>query len=147
MLLPSKPDTYLISTAMAGSKSPSVKSSTDTSDADVLRAYGLGIVNGIGDGLFAPGSTLTREQATVMLGRVWELAEEGAVGDGSGLESADLSLFSDGGAIAGYARPYVGFFVGSQVINGMGDGTFAPKGTMTREQAVKVAFAAVQALD
>lgn len=33
------------------------------------------------------------------------------------------------------------------VVNGMGDGTFAPKGTMTREQAVKVAFAAVQALD
>lgn len=120
---------------------------TDTSDADVLLAYGLGIVNGVGDGLFAPDRTLTREQAVVMLGRVWELAEDGAVGDGSGLASADLSLFSDSEAIAGYAQPYVGFFVGRQVISGMGNGTFAPKSTMTREQAIKTAFAAVQTLD
>lgn len=119
---------------------------TDTDDPDVLRAYGLGVVSGVGEGRFAPDSTLTREQATVMLGRVWELAEEGAVGDGSGLPSADLSSFTDSGSIAGYARDYVGFFVGSGVINGMGDGRFSPKGTMTREQAVKIAFTAVQEL-
>lgn len=119
---------------------------TDTSDADVLRAYGLGIVGGVGEGRFAPNSTLTREQAVVMLGRVWELADTGAVGDGSDLQGTDLSSFTDGGSIAGYAQPYVGFFVGNGVINGMGDGRFAPKGTMTREQAIKTAFTAVQEL-
>lgn len=119
---------------------------TDTNDPDVLRAYGLGVVSGVGEGRFAPNSTLTREQATVMLGRVWELADTGEVGDGSDLQAADLSGFTDSSSIAGYARDYVGFFVGSGVINGMGDGRFAPKGTMTREQAVKIAFSAVQEL-
>lgn len=119
---------------------------TDTDDGDVLRAYGLGIVGGVGERRFAPDSTLTREQAVVMLGRVWELADTGEVGDGSGLQGADLSAFTDGGAIAGYARAYVGFFVGNGVINGMGDGRFSPKGTMTREQAIKTAFTAVQEL-
>ena len=32
MLLPSRPETYLISTAIAGSRSPSVKSSMETTD-------------------------------------------------------------------------------------------------------------------
>lgn len=119
---------------------------SDTDDADVLRAYGLGIVGGVGEGRFAPDSTLTREQAVVMLGRVWELADTGEVGDGSDLQAADLSGFTDSSSIAGYAQPYVGFFVDHQVINGMGDGRFAPKGTMTREQAIKTAFTAVQEL-
>lgn len=119
---------------------------SDTSDADVLRAYGLGIVSGTGEGLFAPASTLTREQAVAMLGRVWELADTGQVSDGSGLAPSDTQQFSDAGNISPYARPYVGFFTAKKVIDGIGGGLFSPKGTMTREQAIKVAFAAAQLL-
>ena len=110
---------------------------TDCADADVLNAFRLGIVNGMGDGTFAPDATLTREQAAAMLGRTYELATQGIVFDGAFLPQSK-DEFSDHGDIFDYAKPYIYFFVGNGVINGMGDGTFAPKGTLTREQALKI---------
>ena len=111
---------------------------TDTQDPDVLRAYGMGVVNGMGDGTFAPNAPLTREQAVTMLGRVCELAWSGAVGTGSWLPQG-TAFFTDAWNISDYARYYVHFFVGQEIVNGMGDGTFAPKNNMTREQALKIA--------
>jgi len=73
-----------------------------------------------------------------MLGRVCELAWSGAVGTGNWLPQGQL-LFTDSWNIFDYARNYVGFFVGQGIVDGMGDGTFAPKNSMTREQALKIA--------
>lgn len=114
--------------------------------ADVLVAYQLGIVNGMGDGSFGINGTLTREQAVTMLGRVVELAEDGKVSDGSGLKKGDteVAAFTDDGKIGGWAKHYVAYFVSHGVVNGMTDGSFAPAANMTREQAMKVA---VEALD
>ena len=47
--------------------------------------------------------------------------------------------FLDDSAIFDYARNYVYFFTGQSIVDGMGDGTFAPKSSMTREQALKIA--------
>jgi len=96
------------------------------------------VVNGMGDGTFAPNAPLTREQAVTMLGRVYELAYTDAIGDGSGLIQA-TARFADHWNIFDYAKNYVYFFSGQSIIDGMGDGTFAPKASMTREQAIKVA--------
>ena len=111
---------------------------SDTQDPDVLRAYGLGIVNGMGDGTFAPDALLTREQAVTMLGRVYELADTNAVHSGVLLPQSVLQ-FSDHSRISDYARNYVYFFVGQSIVDGMGNGTFEPQSSMTREQALKVA--------
>ena len=111
---------------------------SDTDNEDVLKAYSLGIVNGMGDGSFAPEESLTRQQASAMLGRVYELAAQGALFGGAFLPQSEDS-FSDQGQIADYAGSYIGFFVGRGIIHGMGDGSFAPNGTMTREQALKIA--------
>jgi len=111
---------------------------SDTSDPDVLRAYSLGVVNGMGDGTFAPDSNLTREQAVTMLGRVYELSSTGTVGTGASLPQSS-NRFSDHNSILAYAKNYVYFFVGQSIVDGMGDGTFAPKSSMTREQALKIA--------
>lgn len=118
---------------------------TDTDDPDVLRAYGLGIVNGMGDGLYAPDSTLTREQAVTMLGRVYELVELGRVGTGGELPQ-NGAPFSDDSAISAWSKNYVYFFVGAGVINGVGNGLFDPVGNMTREAALKVAVETVSRL-
>lgn len=132
----------LSGTAAPGAVSPF----TDTLDSDVARAAALGVVNGIGGGKYGPDATLTREQAVTMLGRVCELVKLGTVADGSRLAAGNESVvqsFTDGSAIAAYARSYVAYFAGNGVVNGMGDGRFAPQGTMTREQAIKVALATV----
>lgn len=118
---------------------------TDTEDPDVLKAFSLGLVNGMGDGTFAPDATLTREQASTMLGRCYELASQGVLFDGAFLPQSETE-FSDNAAISDYARRYIGFFLGRGIVNGMGDGTFAPQGTMTREQALKIAAMCVENL-
>ena len=119
---------------------------SDTADVDVLRAYSLGIVGGVGGGRFAPEENLTREQAVTMLGRVYELAETGAVGTGAALDHGAAQAFADDGMISAYARDYIYFFVGCGVIDGVGGNCFEPAGAMTREQALKVALLAADSL-
>ena len=123
---------------------------TDVSAAqeDILIAYQLGVVNGMTATTFAPDGTLTREQAVTMLGRVVELVETGAIakGDAGGLalkKGSKQVTFTDAGAMGGWAKNYVEYFVSHGVIDGMGNGTFAPKNNMTREQAMKVAVVAL----
>ena len=79
-----------------------------------------------------------------MLGRVVELAQFGEVGNGSQLKLGDRELtFPDQAAIGTWAAAYVNYFVSHKVVDGTGDGTFAPTLPMTREQAMKVAVAAL----
>lgn len=118
---------------------------SDCSDLDVLKAYQLGIVNGMGDGTFAPDATLTREQASAMLGRTYEKATQGIIMEGAFLPQSP-DQFSDHSEIFDYAKSYIYFFVGQSIIDGMGDGTFAPKGTMTREQALKISIVCLENL-
>lgn len=128
--------------ALEGTVIPAYPSATpfsDTADADVLRAYGMGIVNGMGDGTFAPASTLTREQAVTMLGRVYELHLTKAISGGVSLPQAGAH-FLDHSLIQSYAVNYVYFFAGQGIVEGMGDGSFSPRSSMTREQALKVSI-------
>ena len=114
------------------------------SQTDVLTAAQLGIVKGTGGDKFDPNGSLTREQAVTMLGRVVELAQFGEVGNGSQLKLGDRELtFPDQAAIGTWAAAYVNYFVSHKVVDGTGDGTFAPTLPMTREQAMKVAVAAL----
>jgi len=118
---------------------------TDTKDPDVLAAYALGFVNGVGEGRFAPDKTLTRQQAAAMMGRVYERIATGAVADGSGLPQSD-QFFDDAELISAYAAPYIYFFVLQGVIDGVGNDLFAPHVPMTREQALKIAAVAAEKL-
>lgn len=133
---------------LTGTPAPQVPSPfSDTSDPAVASAYALGVVNGVGGDRYAPKATLTREQAVTMLGRVCELVSTGSVSDG-GILAAGMSnvpdSFTDGSEIAAYARNYVAYFAGTGVVNGMGGNRFAPQGTMTREQAIKVALETIK---
>ena len=111
---------------------------TDTTDPDVLKAYGLGVVKGVGNNRYAPNDFLTREQAMTMLGRVYELVTSGSTGDGSNLPQDDLSSFSDYSSVSDFARNYVCFFVSAGWVNGVGNNILAPKKNMTRESALKL---------
>lgn len=130
---------------------------TDTSDQSVIKAYKLGIVTGMGKGIFAPNNVLTREQAAVMLTRAykaaywegWTLAEDETYSAHS-LDIEGVAMFSDDALIGSWAKPSVYFMVKSGIINGIGGNLFAPGykagerqgyGTATREQAFKIAVA------
>ena len=115
---------------------------SDTSNPNVLRAYSLGIVNGISDTEFGPDLFLTREQAAAMLGRVYSAAFAQEISF-----SENGEKFSDDSLISPWAKNAVYFMAEYGIIKGVDGGNFAPRyiteedelsgyGSATREQAV-----------
>ncbi len=95
----------------------------------VEKAAGVGIVNGVGGGKFAPENPLTREQAAAMLVRLASALDRplGA--------SAPETEFSDLSAVSSWALEAVGQVQASGILNGAG-GAFQPKGNYTKEQSI-----------
>ncbi len=98
----------------------------------IATANRLGLVTGEDDSTFNPTGIITREDMAVIMHRAMNLAS---------LEDGTYTLdFTDADEIAPYAVDAVNQLAGKKIINGMGDGTFAPKGTVTRAQAAKVVY-------
>ncbi len=100
----------------------------DTDNEIVLRLSELGVINGVGDGLFAPKEYLTREQAATILCRVYELLDSNIV--------SDTDIFADEEQISDWAKESVYKMKKSGIMNGTGDNKFSPKETYTTEQSV-----------
>lgn len=89
-----------------------------------------GYVNGFEDGTFHPDEVVTREQLCTILTRFLKAK-------GFSVSGSDAA-FSDYAAIHNYARESVAFCTALGLIQGMGDGTFAPAEKTTRAQAATV---------
>lgn len=133
---------------------------SDTKDQFVIKAYKLGIVSGIGNGLFAPNDALTREQASVMLTRAYKAVywegwtfEENEAYSHHSLDTDGVAKFSDDNLISSWARESVYFMANNNIIDGIGNNMFGPShragekesfGRATREQAFKIAVAMIE---
>ena len=119
-----------------GKKATAAPSSTftDTSNVEILKAYQLGIVNGIGNNKFAPQVLINREQMAAMLYRAVT-----AIKPDADMSTEGALTFSDEKEIESYFIDNVKFMTKNGFINGVGNNRFAPKDTSTREQAVIVA--------
>ena len=96
---------------------------------DAVRyAYETGLMDGVGDNLFAPNSETTRAQLVTIL---YRLAGEPEPGGGSG--------FSDVAAGTWYTDA-VAWAAENGIVNGTTDTTFAPGEDITREQLVTVLY-------
>ena len=104
---------------------------SDTTDFNVQKMAGLGVVNGVGGGKFDPGGTLTREQAATILARLADVL-------GHPLPQADLS-FSDSASIASWAADGVGQVQAAGIMAGDGS-AFIPQSPYTREQCILTAL-------
>ena len=106
---------------------------TDVMEGDwfydaVVYAYETGLMDGVGDNLFAPNSQTTRAQLVTILHR---LAGEPEPGGDSG--------FSDVAAGTWYTDA-VAWAAENGIVNGTTDTTFAPGEDITREQLVTVLY-------
>jgi|GEM_PF-662245 len=118
---------------------------TDTKDAEVLKAYNVGITAGTGATTFDPNTVLNREQAAAMLTRVlkaayipgWTLATDGNFT----LNFTQPAKFADDASISGWAKPSVYFMAANGIIAGVGSNTFAPKNTTSAQEAAGYANA------
>lgn len=119
---------------------------TDTANTEILKAYSLGITNGITETEFAPNDNLTREQAAAMLSRAYIKAYD--LKELPKIE--DKKVFGDDEMISEWAKDSVYFMASKGVIAGIDDSSFAPKyinesekasgyGCATREQSLLIA--------
>lgn len=111
---------------------------TDVNDSDwfaaaVKWAADNKIVDGMGDGTFAPNADITREQMVTILYRYAQFRGENTVA-----AKADLTDYSDAAQISDWAKDAFGWAVENKVIQGMGDNTLAPKANATRAQVAQV---------
>lgn len=100
----------------------------DTTDINVEKMAGLGVVDGVGNNMFSPDSALTREQAATMISRLAD-----AIGTPL---SGQAATFSDNADVASWAIVAVGQMQSTGIMGGMGNNTFAPKSDYTREQSI-----------
>ena len=141
---------------LSGKTAPTAPSGTfsDTADENVLKAYAISAVNGMGGGVFEPDAPLTREQAAVMLTNVYKAVfwegwnrENDSVYTSHTLDIKGTTSFSDDEKISDWAKDSVYFMYKNNIISGMGNNVFAPRnttdveavsgyGNATREQAL-----------
>ncbi len=126
---------YVMNLLKACSYETEVKSDIsfkDTKNEKVLQAARLGIVNGIGEGKFAPNRPVTREAAATMLYRAAKL-----LGISPNTESI---AFSDMDEVSPWARDAVNCISSMKngetaIMQGVGNNTFSPKGMYSNEQS------------
>lgn len=112
------------------------KSFADTSNPQVLKAYNLGIVDGVGENMFDPYRPITRVQmAKIIYNTLKKLLPD------IGQETGDIPAFADEDEIGQWAMDYVYFCGGASLINGyQEDGLrlFKPDEQASRQSAVIV---------
>ncbi|MGI5934594.1 MAG: S-layer homology domain-containing protein [Lawsonibacter sp.] len=136
----------LAQTLYAMSGKPAVKAESAFADvaasawyADAVNwAAKKGYVSGVGEGMFAPDASITREQMALILYRY------AGSPDASGMA---LKEFADGDSVSAYAVDAVRWAVHEGLISGMENNTLAPQGTATRAQVAQILMNFHQKLD
>lgn len=105
---------------------------------EIVKAFNAGIIDGYGDGTFKPNQDIKREEITAL---VYNLVK--------GI-NAKVTLptlygnYSDTDEISPWAKPYVEFCYGNQIMSGTGTinnlDTMSPQGKATREQAIALLY-------
>ena len=129
--------TKMVVMAFAGSDTSAASDFIDVSPDDwyyqyVSTAKKLGIINGYDGNVFKPNDKITRQDMAVIIKNA-KFKDANA----SALKFTDIAEISD------YALSAVSVLSGKGVINGMGDGSFAPKSFATRAQAAQMIFNAM----
>ena len=115
---------------------------SDFSDVDISEWYGPyvawaaknGIVNGVGDGRFAPDDPITREQMAVIIMRYVDFA---------GIRFSSMNpavTFTDTDLIDDWAKDAVGKAQRAGLITGKEGGRFDPLGTAARSEVCTVIY-------
>ena len=94
------------------------------------------IINGVSEQKFVPEAFITRQDMAVIVFRAAQCMK---------LELSGTAAFSDENEISDYAKNAVSHLAGTGIVNGVGNGLFAPKDAVTRAQAAKIIYELVMA--
>ena len=101
--------------------------------AGIAWASEKGVVNGMGDGRYAPDTPVTREQLVTMLYRFQKDYRKKAAPT-----TGDLNVFPDRAAISDWARDAVSWAVGAGLLRGRDTGYLDPAGTASRAEVATI---------
>ena len=93
----------------------------------VTTLYNWSILDGVGQNLFSPDTTLTREMAVTILARAYDLSSDGTAADS----------FTDAADIHSWAKQAVAALFEKGYTDGVGDGQFGPGNALTWGEAAK----------
>lgn len=122
--------------ALSGKKAelPEENPFRDTENTEIRKAYTLGIVNGRGDGIFAPDDLLTRQEVAVIFVRTLEAIDKMKINTES--YSNKLDNFEDKKDVAAWAYNELALLVDLDIIHGISSTKLDPGGNTTREQGI-----------
>lgn len=94
--------------------------------SDLKKCVAQSVIGGYEDGTFRPDEYITREEASTMFARAYNI------------NATALLSFTDSADISPWAQNAVTALVGANVISGYEDGSFMPKNPITRAEVVKI---------
>jgi len=106
----------------------------------VAVALEKGIVNGVSENQFGAGMTITREDMSTILYRTIRMINKTLKYSEKGYE------FDDWAEVSEYAKEAVGMLYGNGIVNGTGNGNFAPRANATRAEATVIIFRCMEEL-
>lgn len=106
----------------------------------IAKAFEMMIINGVSDTEFAPTQSISRQDAAVMFYRGAKAARENALSD------IAISNFTDAEEIADYAKDPINTLYRLEIVNGYEDGSFKPNAPITRAEAAKMIYTALEKL-
>ena len=109
---------------------------SDTDDIDVLNAYRLGIVSGIGDGKFGPDEPVRRQDFFVMSVSFLNAIGYPYMDD----ETCDLSVFKDADELSGYAESSARLLVGIGAVSGNTNKELCPKDYIVCQESLAIFY-------
>jgi hypothetical protein len=112
---------------------------SDTADYDVIAAYALDIVQGVGDGRYNPYGQIDRQSAARLLGNA-------ARALGMNTQNMPAHTFADSSDISSWARDDIHFVRAAEIMTGTGEGNFSPRGMYQRQQAFMTVYNLMLAL-
>jgi hypothetical protein len=104
--------------------------------ADVAKAVAAGNFTG-NNGKFRPDDPISRQEAAAVFARAFDLKSS---------EKSVLAKFKNSGKISSWSKDSVNTMIASGYMNGIPGSLFAPEGTITRAEAVKVVDSLVKDL-
>lgn len=110
---------------------------TDCDNFSVLWAATVGIVNGVGDGKFAPKQTANREQIATMLHRAINHIKVAQLTNCNPIPlSGSIENYADKAEVSDWAAEGVGALAANGIMKGTSDTTLSPKNPCTVEQCI-----------
>ncbi len=109
---------------------------TDTENMDIVKAYTIGVINGMSETTFEPETTTNREQIAVMLFRAAMYIAENGGATILTVEDDDIEMYDDSDEVSDWAQEAVSALNANGIMQGTSDSELSPKGETTVEQSI-----------